>query len=437
MDRYPPTISFTPLAEPARARVVVPGSKSITNRALIIAALAEGETTLVSPLHSDDTERMRECIAALGADVVEPEKGRLVIRGSGGKFQAPAEPLFAGNSGTTIRFLTAAAALAPAGAKVLLDGNARMRERPIQDLVDALNQLGVGAKSLRANGCPPVELPGGGIAGGRCRVAGGISSQYLSALLIAAPLAKNDVTIDVEGDLVSKPYAEITLDVMRAFGVEVKNESYQTFHIPAGQCYQGRTYAIEPDASNATYFLAAAALTGGTVTVEGLGTTSIQGDARFVDVLEQMGCRVSQEADRFTVTGPKRLKPINIDLEAMPDTAQTTAVLAAFADGESVIEGIGNLRVKETDRIAAVAIELGKMGVSVEEGRDFWRITPPAGGLHGAAIDTYDDHRMAMSFAVAGLAVPDVVINDAGCVAKTFPSFWTLWEEAFGNVGEV
>lgn len=437
MERYPPTISFTPVRGPVQARVRIPGSKSITNRALLIAALAHGKSNLLSPLHSDDTERMRECIGALGVSVTDEDGERLAVQGAGGKLAAPADPLFAGNSGTTIRFVAAASALTPTGSHVVLDGNARMRQRPIQDLLDALTRLGVRAASLGNNGCPPVRIEGGGIHGGRCAVAGGISSQYLSAVLMAAPFADEDVTIEVEGGLVSKPYADMTAAVMEAFGAKVENDGYRVFRIPAGQAYQGRTYAVEPDASNATYFLAAAALTGGTVEIEGLGTSSIQGDARFVDVLERMGCDITRASDRLCVAGPPRLTGVSVDLESIPDTAQTTAVLAAFADGESTITGIGNLRVKETDRIAAVAIELQKMGVPVEEGRDYWRITPPRNAPHGAAIDTYDDHRMAMSFAVAGLVTPGMVIKEPGCVAKTFPGFWTLWEEAFGNVGDV
>ncbi|HEX5322300.1 MAG TPA: 3-phosphoshikimate 1-carboxyvinyltransferase [Capsulimonadaceae bacterium] len=434
MDRYPTTISFTPVTRPVSASVRVPGSKSITNRALLLAALAEGESRLLSPLDSDDTERMQECLRLLGVSVSEQDGGDLVVQGASGRFQAPEAPLMTGNSGTTIRFLTAAAALVPAGAEVVLDGAARMRERPIKDLLDALAPLGVKTHSLAGNGCPPVTVAGGGLPGGHCTVHGGISSQYLSALLLAAPLAQNDVTIQVEGNLVSKPYVDITQSVIAAFGGRMENDAYCLFRAPARQKYQGRVYAVEPDASNAAYFLAAAAVAGGRVVIEGLGTASVQGDARFVDVLEQMGCTVERAPQQLIVAGPEKLKGIDIDLETIPDTAQTAAVLAAFAEGPSTITGIGNLRVKETDRIAAIAIELRKLGADVEEGRDYWRITPAKSGLHGAAIDTYDDHRMAMSFAVAGLRVPGLTINDPGCVAKTFPDFWILWEEAFGNV---
>ena len=433
MDRYPSTISFSPVTRPVSASVRVPGSKSITNRALLLAALAEGESRLTGALDSDDTERMQECLRALGTDILERDGGELIVRGVGGHFAAPAGPLFVGNSGTTIRFVTAAAALAPKGSEVVLDGTARMRERPIGDLLDALVQLGVEAKSLGDNSCPPVRVAGGGLRGGDCAIRGEMSSQYLSAILMAAPLAKEDVAIKVAGHLVSEPYVDITKSVMEAFGARIESEGCCLFRISAGQSYKSRTYEIEPDASNAAYFLAAAAVTGGRVVVEGLGTASMQGDSRFVDILEQMGCAVERSSRRLAVTGPERLKGIDTDLETIPDTAQTAAVLAAFAGGPSTIRGIGNLRVKETDRIAAISTELRKLGVDVEEGSDYWHITPPR-RLNGAAIDTYDDHRMAMSFAVAGLALDGVTINDPGCVAKTFPDFWILWEEAFGNV---
>jgi 3-phosphoshikimate 1-carboxyvinyltransferase len=377
---------------------------------------------------------MQECLRALGTDITEGHGGELIVRGANGRFVAPAGPLFVGNSGTTIRFLVAAAALAPAGTELIFDGTVRMRERPIGDLLDALVQLGVDAKSINNNGCPPVRIAGGGLCGGACAIQGALSSQYLSALLMAAPLAKEDVTVRVQGNLVSRPYVDITQSVMESFGTKMENEGCSLFRIRAGQRYHGRTYAIEPDASNAAYFLAAAAVTGGRVVIEGLGTASLQGDARFVDVLEEMGCSVERAPHRLAVTGPDRLKGVDIDLEAIPDTAQTTAVLAAFASGPSMIRGIGNLRVKETDRISAVTTELRKLGVEVEEGSDYWHITPPKHALYGAAIDTYDDHRMAMSFAVAGLVVKSITINDPGCVAKTFPDFWILWEEAFGNV---
>ncbi|MBV9849910.1 MAG: 3-phosphoshikimate 1-carboxyvinyltransferase [Armatimonadetes bacterium] len=430
---YPPSLPLTPVSGPVRAGVTLPGSKSITNRALLLAALADGESRLHAPLHSEDTLYMTQALRQLGGAIAETPEGDLVIQGRGGAFDAPSQPLFIGNSGTTVRFLTAAACLTPPGADVVLDGVARMRERPIRDLLGALLTLGVDAESLNGHGCPPVRVRGGGLPGGACRLRGDVSSQFLSALLQVAPYARRDVQIEIVGDLVSKPYVDITQAVMRVFGVECVNEGYRRLSVRASQRYQGRDYAVEADASNASYFLAAAAVTGGTVTLENLGSDSIQGDARFADVLERMGCRVTR-GPQITLTGPQRLRAIDADMEAIPDTAQTLAVVCAFADGPSRLAGLTSLRVKETDRVQAITKELPKLGVGVEEGRDSWVIVPPADRrLHGAAIDTYEDHRMAMSFAVAGLRVPGIVIRDPGCVAKTFPDFWGRWEEAFGH----
>lgn len=428
---YPPQIRLSPVLRPVQARVTLPGSKSITNRALLLAALADGTSTLRHPLHSDDTFYMARGLREFGACVETTPGDDFTIAGRGGAFQAPDKPLFIGNSGTTVRFLTAAACLTPPGADVVLDGNARMRERPIRDLLGALTTLGVEAESINGHGCPPVRVRGGGLPGGPCRLRGDVSSQFLSALLQVAPYATRDVEITIVGDLISKPYVEITRAVMEAFGATFENHEYRFLRVRAGQRYAAREYTIEADASNASYFLAAAAVTGGTVTLENLGSDSIQGDVAFVDVLERMGCAVTR-GRQITVAGPPRLRGIEADLEAIPDTAQTLAVVAAFADGPSRITGIGSLRVKETDRIKAVAAELPKLGVRVEEGRDSWTIHPPA-EWRGGEIDTYDDHRMAMSFAAAGLRVPGVVIHEPGCVAKTFPDFWERWEGAFGH----
>lgn len=430
---YPAQIALPPINEPVAASVRLPGSKSITNRALLLAALADGESRLIVPLHSEDTFYMASALRELGVGIEETPEGDFVITGRGGRFDAPGKPLFIGNSGTTVRFLTAAACFAPAGADVVLDGVARMRERPLRDLVGALLTLGVDAECLNGHGCPPVRVRGGGMTGGSCRLRGDVSSQFLTALLQAAPYAHQDVEIEIVGDLISKPYIDITQSVMASFGVSLVNDSYQRLRVPAGQRYAGREYAIEADASNASYFLAAAAVTGGTVTLENLGTDSIQGDIRLLDVLERMGCTISR-GKSITLTGPARLSAIDADMEAIPDTAQTLAVVAAFADGPSHITNIASLRVKETDRVQAIAKELPKLGVRVDEGRSEWIITPPLDGIYTAAeIDTYDDHRMAMAFAVAGLRVPGVTINNPGCVAKTFPDFWVRWKEAFGK----
>ena len=428
---YPTQLPLTPIFGPVNASVRLPGSKSITNRALLLAALADGESQLIAPLHSDDTFYMAQALRGLGVSIKETPEGDFQVTGTGGAFQPPKNPLFIGNSGTTVRFLTAAACLTPAGTDVVLDGVARMRERPIRDLLGALLTLGVDAESVNGHGCPPVRVRGGGLPGGSCRLRGDVSSQFLTALLQAAPYAACDVTIGILGDLISKPYIDITQAVMQSFGVEMENDNYQRLSVKSGQRYQGRDYVIEADASNASYFLAAAAVTGGSVTLENLGSDSIQGDIRFADVLERMGCTI-QRGKNLSVTGPARLQGIEADMKAIPDTAQTLAVVAAFAAGPSHLTGLASLRVKETDRLHAVAKELPKLGVRVEEGRDDWTIFPPTdGSYHGAAIDTYDDHRMAMSFAVAGLRIPGVVINDPGCVAKTFPDFWERWKGAF------
>ncbi len=427
---YPAHLPLLPVPGPANAAVTLPGSKSITNRALLLAALAVGQSRLRAPLHSEDTFYMAQALRMLGVSVDEEPNGDFIITGRDGELSAPTETLFIGNSGTTVRFLTAAACLAPAGAEVVLDGVARMRERPIRDLVGGLLTLGVDAECLNGGGCPPVRVRGGGLPGGPCRLRGDVSSQFLTALLQVAPYAKQTVQIEIVGELISKPYIDITRSVMASFGVELVNVDYRRLSVPSGQRYAAREFAVEADASNASYFLAAAAVTGGTVTLDNLGTDSIQGDIKFVDVLERMGCTVTR-GPQITLTGPAQLKAIEADMEAIPDTAQTLAVVCGFADGPSHLTNLASLRVKETDRVAAIAKELPKLGVRVDEGRDDWTIHPP-GAYTGSAIDTYDDHRMAMAFAVAGLKIPGVVINNPGCVAKTFPDFWQRWETAFG-----
>jgi len=434
---YPPQVRLAPVSRPPNASVQIPGSKSITNRALLIASLAEGASRLIAPLHSEDTHYMRQALVDLGASIEVTDSSDIEVVGLGGRLSAPSRtPLFVGNSGTTIRFLTAAACLAPTGSDVVLDGVARMRERPIRDLLGALLVLGVDAESVNGHGCPPVRVRGGGMHGGTCRIEGGVSSQFISALLQAAPYAQQDVVIEIIGELISTPYIDITQSVMSAFGVEFENSDYRTLRVQAGGRYRGRDYAIEADASNASYFLAAAAITGGKVTVENLGSDSIQGDIRFADVLERMGCDVTRTARAITVRGPQRLHGVKADMEGMPDMAQTLAVIAAFADEPSRIEGLASLRVKETDRVRAIAVELPKLGARVFEGADSWDIQPIDAAPAAASIDTYDDHRMAMSFAVATLRRPYLSINDPGCVSKTFPNFWDRWRAVFGQEEE-
>jgi len=422
---------------PIRGSIRPPGSKSITNRALIIAALAKGKSTLRGALASEDTQVMIESLTRLGISVEESQAGAtLVIDGCGGTIAQPDADLFVGNSGTTVRFLTAM--LAACQGKFRLDGIARMRERPIADLIRTLNALGSDVTSELNTGCPPVLIRAQGLKGGAAKIRGDISSQFLSALLMAAPYARESVQVQVEGVLVSQPYVCMTLGLMRAFGVDVDPGDLTQFNIAGSQQYQARDYAIEPDASAASYFWGAAAITGGEITVRGLGRDALQGDVVFVDCLEKMGCIVRAQNDAITVVG-RRLRGIEIDMNAISDTAQTLGVVALFAEGPTTIRGIAHVRHKETDRIGDLARELRKFGATVDEFDDGMRITPPANydKFSGASIATYNDHRMAMSLALAGLNLPGVVINDPGCTAKTYPHFFTDLQEliATGHAG--
>jgi 3-phosphoshikimate 1-carboxyvinyltransferase len=396
-----------------------PGSKSITNRALVCAALADGRSTLTGALDSEDTQVMIAALKKLGVCVETRWDESLVeVSGCGGKLPASGGELYVANSGTTIRFLAATVSLGHG--KFRLDGTARMRERPIGDLIESLKQLGVAAAAESPGGCPPVEIQAAGLRGGRATIRGDVSSQFLSGLLLASPYASQAAILTVEGGLVSQPYVLMTLAVMEAFGVHAEHDALREFRIPQAH-YRGRQYAIEPDASAASYFFAAAAITGGEVTVEGLSRASLQGDVAFVDLLEQMGCQVSHGANNIRVAGG-RLRGITVNMNAISDTVQTLAAAALFADGPTTITGVGHIRHKETDRIAALATELRKLGATVEELTNGLRITPAP--LHGAKIETYDDHRMAMSLALVGLRQPGVVIRNPGCTAKTYPRFW-------------
>lgn len=420
------TVQISPLAHPVDAEVVIPGSKSYTNRALLIAALADGTTTLTGALFSEDTHHMAEALRSLGVDVsADQDASTFVVKGTGGSIPASEATLSIGNSGTSARFLTAFASLGHG--HFVIDGAERMRERPIEDLISGLAGLGVTARALNNNGCPPVVIDADGIRGGRTYMRGDRSSQYFTALLLVAAYAKEDVEIRVEGDLASKPYLDMTSDIMRAFGVDVVNDSYSTFTVKSGQRYRPATYAVEPDATNASYFWAAGAITGGRVTVRGLTEASPQGDVRFVHVLECMGCTVSTDEAGITVEGPKRLSGIDIDLNDMPDTAQTLCALAPFADSPVTIRNVGVLRIHETDRIAAMDTELSKVGVRVETSADGITVHP-ASEILPAELHTYDDHRMAMSLAVLGLRAPGLVLKDPTCVNKTFPEFFDVLE---------
>jgi 3-phosphoshikimate 1-carboxyvinyltransferase len=414
-------IKIQPARSPLDATIRPPGSKSLTNRALICAALANGASVLKGALDSEDTQVMIEGLRALGISIVETNDSHtLQVVGCGGKFPARGADLFVANSGTTVRFLTALVSLGQGIFR--LHGTRRMHERPIQDLLGALGNLGVNARSETSSGCPPVIVDASGLPGGRIALRGDVSSQFLSALLMAGPYAIGEpLRIDLEGELVSKPYVEMTLAVMEAFGVRVaRNAELSHFEVGTGG-YLGQHYEIEPDASAASYFWAAPAIAGGRVRVDGLTEQSLQGDVAFCECLERMGCEVRYGIDNITVTGGP-LRGIDVDMNAISDTVQTLGVVALFAKGATSIRGVAHIRHKETDRIAALATELRKLGAEVEEHADGLRIVP--GALHAAAIATYDDHRMAMSLALAGLKIAGVVINDPGCTAKTYPGFF-------------
>ena len=402
--------------------VRLPGSKSISNRVLLLSALASGETRVGGLLDADDTKVMLEALKRLGVDW-RRDDGVLRVSGVGGAFPVRDAELWLGNAGTAFRPLTAALALC--GGEYRMSGVARMHERPIRDLVEALRRLGARIDYLGSEGYPPLAVhPGRLHLDAPVRVKGDVSSQFLSALLMALPLVQAPVSVEVEGELISKPYVEITVNLMRRFGVDVAREDWRSFRVPQARYASPGEITVEGDASSASYFLAAAAIGGGPVRVEGVGRGSIQGDLRFAEVLERMGAQVEMGADWVEVSSSARLKPVDMDLNHIPDAAMTAAVMALFADGPSTLRNIASWRVKETDRLAAMATELRKLGAEVEEGSDYLRIVPPVRLASDVAIDTYDDHRMAMSFALAALGGVPVRINDPACVAKTFPDYF-------------
>lgn len=402
--------------------VNLPGSKSVSNRALLLAALAKGTTRLTNLLDSDDVKHMLNALKALGVSyTLSDDRTVCEVVGNAGPLHAeqPLE-LFLGNAGTAMRPL--AAALCLGEQSIVLTGEPRMKERPIGHLVDALRQGGAKIDYLEQTDYPPVRL-NGGFVGGEVSVDGSVSSQFLTALLMTAPLAQQDTIITIKGDLVSKPYIDITLHLMRCFGVDVDNQDYQRFVVKGQQQYQSPgDYLVEGDASSASYFLAAAAIKGGTVRVTGIGRNSVQGDIRFADVLEKMGAVIEWGDDYISCTRGS-LTAIDMDMNHIPDAAMTIATTALFAEGTTLMRNIYNWRVKETDRLAAMATELRKVGAEVEEGQDFIRVTPPA-QLQHADIGTYNDHRMAMCFALVALSDTPVTILDPGCTAKTFPSYF-------------
>jgi 3-phosphoshikimate 1-carboxyvinyltransferase len=421
---YPAELPITPLAEPVNATVTVPGSKSITNRALVLAAYSGN--TVRGALRSEDTEVMIDSLRRLGFLVREDWATNTVSVGSPTSDRIiPAEKadLWVGNSGTTLRFLTALVSVDRGTYR--LDGVARMRERPVEDLLAALRQVGVDARSEAGTGCPPVVITSGsGWTGNELTVRGDVSSQFLSGLLLAAVRSQREyrpVTIHIDGRLVSVPYVDMTLAMMNQWGIDAGWEDDNSIVVDPHWQGHPNGYAIEPDASAASYFWAAAAIAGGRVTVAGLNRRSLQGDVRFVDVLAQMGCRVEECDAGITVHGGK-LRGVDVDMNDISDTVMTLGAVACFAEGPTTIRNVAHIRHKETDRIAALATELRKLGAEVEEHADGLTITPRP--LKGCAVDTYNDHRMAMSLALVGLKVPGVVIRNPGCVAKTYPGFW-------------
>ena len=427
-------LDLAPIAQ-VGGTVKLPGSKSISNRTLLLAALAEGNSEVRGLLDSDDTQRMLEALAQLGIQLDgSAETGNFRVQGCGGKFPQKQADLFLGNAGTAFRPLTAALALSSGHYK--LSGVPRMHERPIGDLVDALRQIGADISYLGQEGYPPLQISPAAIrAGGEISIRGNVSSQFLTALLMAIPLTKADTRINVVGELISKPYIEITLNLMRQFGVEVSRDGWQSFQIAGGQHYRSPGVVhVEGDASSASYFLAAGAIGKGPVRVEGVGKNSIQGDVRFVETLQQMGAHITMGDSWIEVSGTGKLNALDVDLNHIPDAAMTIAVAALFADGTTTIRNVASWRVKETDRLSAMATELRKVGATVEEGADYLRITPPQQLLADAVIDTYDDHRMAMCFSLVALGGVPIRINDPKCVGKTFPDYFQVLQQITQSV---
>lgn len=402
------------------ATIIVPGSKSISNRALLLSALAGGQSRLTGVLDSDDTRVMAGALRQLGA-TIDIDGDCWTVIGTGGDLAIPGQILDVQASGTAARFLAAVQTIVPGASR--LDGTSRMRERPIDDLLGALRGLGADISSALDNGCPPVICAGGPLRGGEVQLDASRSSQYLSAVLQVAPLAQHDVTLRLrDGILVSRPYVDLTLSVMRDFGVKANFVNDRTLHVASGQAYRARDYRVEPDASTAAYFFGAAAITGGRVEVAGLPGDSAQADMGVLGVLEQMGCEVHRGPDATVVAAPRGLRGVDVDMNRMPDGVLALAVVALFAEGTTRLRNIGNLRIKETDRLTALETELRKLGADVHADADSLSITP--GPMRPAAIDTYEDHRMAMAFALAGLRIEGVEINDPQCVSKSWPQYF-------------
>ncbi|MBM3360301.1 MAG: 3-phosphoshikimate 1-carboxyvinyltransferase [Betaproteobacteria bacterium] len=406
-------------------QVTLPGSKSITNRILLLSAIAKGETTIKLPLQSDDTHHMIEALKILQVDLIQEENGDILVQGARGQFKNKSAEIFLGNAGTAFRPLTAA--LAFSQGDYMLSGVPRMHERPIKDLVDALFQLNADITYLNEEGYPPLKIsPSEIIINGSVKIRGDISSQFLTALLMAIPLTKKEVSIEIIGDLISKPYIDITLNLMNRFGVQVKKIDWQYFVIPSSEGYvsPGEIF-VEGDASSASYFLAAGALAGD-IEVKGIGKNSIQGDIKFTEALTLMGAEIEILEGSIKTSRASMLQAINLDCNHIPDAAMTLAILALFANGTTKLRNIGSWRVKETDRIKAMATELKKLGAEVVEGEDFIEITPPSHINENIEIDTYDDHRIAMCFSLVSLKNIPIIINDPDCVNKTFPTYFEV-----------
>ncbi|MCG9759789.1 3-phosphoshikimate 1-carboxyvinyltransferase [Pseudoalteromonas sp. Isolate6] len=406
--------------------VTLPGSKSLSNRILLLAALCEGTTKVTNLLDSDDIRHMLGALSQLGVEVtLEDDNTVALVKGNGGNFISPVEPLFLGNAGTAYRPLTAV--LAAISGDYELIGEPRMEERPIGHLVDAMQTLGADIQYLKNKDYPPLKIAGKQLAGGEVEIDGSISSQFLTALLMAAPLFSGDTNIAIKGELVSKPYIDITIGVMAHFGVHVENHDYQRFVVKAGQQYQSPgTLMVEGDASSASYFIAAAAIAGGEIEIKGVGKQSVQGDIGFAKVMEQVGANIDWHDERIVVRKGE-LNGVDIDANAIPDAAMTLATVALFAKGKTAIRNIYNWRVKETDRLAAMATELKKVGAEVVEGHDFIEVTPPA-NFNFTDVDTYNDHRIAMCFSMVAVGGQAITINDPKCTAKTFPTYFSVLE---------
>ncbi|HEY5730255.1 MAG TPA: 3-phosphoshikimate 1-carboxyvinyltransferase [Anaerolineales bacterium] len=419
------SLKITPINHPLDATIRVPGSKSLTNRALLISALANGTTIISNALFSDDSKYFANALQTLGFDVRLNEQNlEMTVTGLGGKIPATKAELFIGNAGTAARFISAFLTLGDG--EYILDGEPRMRERPIGDLMDALNQLGVEMEAR--NNCPPVKIFANGLHGGKTKIAGNISSQFLSALLMVAPYAQSPIEIELTTELNSKPYVDLTISIMKEFGVEIERQGYERFIIHPTHYFPRSTYQIESDASAASYFFAAPAICGGTVKVENILRKSVQGDIAFLDVLAQMGCGVVESDNHVDVISISKLHGINVDMRDIPDTAQTLAAIAPFADSSTRIRGIASARVKETDRVSATCTELKRLGVQVDEHEDGMTVYP-CDSFQPANIRTYNDHRMAMAFSLIGLRFDGVTIENPSCVSKTFPNFFDVLEK--------